>query len=75
MTWVVGDALQISWLAGQYGVSANIGNALLNTTSFTNISAGTHYDVADTDASPVGQSDAFLVDPFMDAPAVYPTFP
>jgi len=68
--------LQISWLAGQYGVTATVGNALLNATSFSNRSEGTHYDVAETRTSPLGQTAEFwLVDPFMDAPAAYPAFP
>ena len=76
VTWNAGDALQISWLAGQYGVTASVGNAMLNATSFSNRSTGTHYDIADTDTSPVGQTAAFwFVDPFMDAPNNYPSFP
>ena len=77
LTWVTGDALQISWVAGEYGVTPTVANAKVNATRIANRTSGTSHAVTDVD-TPLLTNDSpafWYVDPFLDAPAAYPAFP
>jgi hypothetical protein len=76
VTWAVGDALQLSWVVGEYGVTPNVPNAKINATKITNRTANTSYGVTDIDTSPIGNGPAFwYTDPFLNTPNNYPAFP
>lgn len=74
VTWVAGDALQLTWVAGEYPVTPSPGTAKVNSTRIANRTAGTSYDVTDTASTPVDPAFWF-VDPFLSAPNSYPAFP
>jgi hypothetical protein len=70
LAWAAGDALQATWLAGQYGTNPQVPVTLVESTSFTNLTSGVRIAYTETQTPPIAP-DNWIIDPFLATP-VYP---
>jgi len=68
ITWVAGDALQATWLAGEYGTNPSIPVTQVASTSFRNLTTGEAIAYTEIGTPPPLYPDNWLVDPFLEAP-------
>ena len=70
ISWSAGDALQATWLAGQYGTNPLVPVTQFGSTSLANRTTGERISYTNIETLPV-TPDNWLIDPFLTAPT-YP---
>ena len=70
LDWSAGDALQATWMAGNYGTNPLVAVTQVESTSFTNRTTGESISYTETQSSPLAP-DNWFIDPFLAAPT-YP---